>query len=107
MAVDMPDSPVRTGRVRGTHLSRKAIIYVRQSSPAQVERNRESTALQYGLKSLALQLGWADVSTYVVDDDLGVSARRAGTRAGFASLVSEVFLGHVGIVISSDTISDS
>lgn len=102
MAVDLPDGSVRTGRVRGTHLSRKAIIYIRQSSPVQVERNRESTALQYGLKSRALQLGWADVSTQLIDDDLGASARRAGTRAGFANLVSEVFLGHVGIVISSE-----
>ena len=89
-------------RVRSSHVRRKAIVYVRQSTLGQVERNRESTALQYGLTDRARQLGWAGVSTEVIDDDLGTSARRAGTRKGFMTLVAEVSLGLVGIVISSE-----
>ncbi|MCZ0945582.1 MAG: recombinase family protein [Gammaproteobacteria bacterium] len=89
-------------RVRSSHVRRKAIVYVRQSTLGQVERNRESTALQYGLTDRARQLGWAGVSTEVIDDDLGTSARRTGTRKGFMTLVAEVGLGLVGIVISSE-----
>ena len=92
----------REGRVRSSHVRRKAIVYVRQSTPGQVERNRESTALQYGLTKRAQQLGWAEVSTEVIDDDLGSSARHSGTRSGFMTLVAEVGLGLVGIVISSE-----
>ena len=90
------------GRIRSSHVRRKAIVYVRQSTSGQVERNRESTALQYGLTDRARQLGWAGVSTEVIDDDLGSSARTAGTRQGFLTLVAEVGLGLVGIVISSE-----
>lgn len=90
------------GRIRSSHVRRKAIVYVRQSTPGQVERHRESTALQYGLTDRAHQLGWAGVCTEVIDDDLGSSARKAGTRSGFMTLVAEVSLGLVGIIISSE-----
>lgn len=36
-------------KIKPAHLSRTAIVYVRQSSAAQVEHNRESTARQYAL----------------------------------------------------------
>ncbi|MDE0696308.1 MAG: recombinase family protein [Boseongicola sp.] len=90
------------GRVQSSHVRRKAIVYVRQSTPGQVERNCESTLLQYGLTDRARQLGWAEASTEVIDDDLGCSARRSGTRKGFMTLAAEVGLGLVGIVISSE-----
>ena len=75
------------GRVQSSHVRRKAIVYVRQSTPGQVERNRESTLLQYGLTDRVRQLGWAEASTEIIDDDLGNSARYSGTRKGFMTLV--------------------
>ncbi len=93
---------VRSGRVESHHVRRKAIIYVRQSTPGQIEHNRESTQLQYGLTSRARQLGWAPVDIEVIDDDLGCSAREVGTRRGFKTLVYAVGLNQVGIVISSE-----
>ena len=84
------------GRVQSSHVRRKAIVYVRQSTPGQVERNCESILLQYGLTDRARQLGWAEASTEVIDDDLGCSARRSGTRKGFMTLAAEVGLGLVG-----------
>lgn len=89
-------------RVGSSHVRRKAVIYVRQSTAGQVERNRESTAIQYGLTDRARLLGWAEVDIRVIDDDLGRSAREAGTRAGFKSLVADIVLGEVGIVIVSE-----
>ncbi len=85
-------------RVCASHLERKAVIYVRQSTPGQVERNRESTALQYGLRERAILLGWSPVRVEINDRDLGQSGQ-SGEREGFMQLVAEVGLGRVGIVI--------
>ena len=46
-------------KVKPSHIQRTAVIYIRQSSPAQVEFNRESTARQYALVEKANELGWA------------------------------------------------
>ena len=85
-----------------SHLERKAFVYVRQSSPTQVQFNRESQELQYGLVHRAQQLGWPEASIVVIDEDLGLSGTSSHHRKGFQFLVSEVSLGHVGIVIGTD-----
>ena len=91
--------PIRPERrVCASHLARKAVVYVRQSTPGQVERNRESTALQYGLRERAVLLGWSPVRVEINDRDLGQSGQ-SGAREGFMQLVAEVGLGRVGIVI--------
>ena len=82
MTPGLTETGLCEGRVRSSHVRRKAIVYVRQSTPGQVERNRESTTLQYGLTDRACQLGWAEARTEVIDDDLGSSARYSGTRRG-------------------------
>ena len=79
------------------HLSRSAIVYVRQSSVYQVVNNLESQRRQYGLVDRARQLGWSDVE--IVDDDLGRSG--AGTaRPGFEKLLAAICEGRVGAVVS-------
>jgi DNA invertase Pin-like site-specific DNA recombinase len=59
----------------------------------------ESTRLQYALAERAVALGWARSRIVVIDDDLGMSAAAADSRAGFARLVTEVTMGRVGIVL--------
>ena len=81
------------------HLRRGAIVYVRQSSQAQVENNRESTERQYRLGDRAVSLGWSREQVQTFDDDLGVSGSGLKERAGFARMTAEVALGHVGIVL--------
>jgi DNA invertase Pin-like site-specific DNA recombinase len=83
-----------------SHLRRVAVIYVRQSTLAQVERNIESTARQYDLVSRAVELGWPRSAIQVIDDDLGVSGASTTGRSGFAELAAQVGLGQVGIVLS-------
>jgi DNA invertase Pin-like site-specific DNA recombinase len=83
-----------------SHLRRAAVIYVRQSTLAQVERNIESTARQYDLVAKAQQLGWPRSAVRVIDDDLGVSGASTTGRSGFAELAAQVGLGQVGIVLS-------
>lgn len=86
-------------KIKPSHTARKAFIYVRQSSPSQVEHNRESTARQYALGDRAHQLGWSKDQVTIVDDDLGLSGASADKRSGFARMLSEVALGQVGIIL--------
>jgi len=87
------------GKVQPWHRDRLAAVYVRQSTTAQVHDHQESTRLQYGLAERAVTLGWAPSRVVVIDEDLGHSASGIDARPGFARLVSEVGLDHVGIVL--------
>ena len=89
-----------SGKITASHLSRTAVIYVRQSTLAQVERNTESTMRQYDLADRASQLGWPREAIRVVDSDLGISGSVTGQRAGFEGMVAEVALGQVGIILA-------
>ena len=86
-------------KVKPTHTHRAAVIYVRQSSTAQVEHNRESTERQYALVHRAIDLGWHREQVVIIDDDLGVSGSGIAKRAGFARLAADVALAKVGIVV--------
>ena len=86
-------------QIKASHLQRAAYVYIRQSTPGQVEHNRESTARQYALADRACQLGWSKQQVVVVDEDLGLSGSATVKRSGFARLTSEVALAHVGIVL--------
>jgi len=86
-------------KITRQHQDRLAIIYIRQSTPQQVERNQESTKLQYALVDRALQFGWTRESIVTIDDDLGRSGSSIEGRLGFQRLVAEVGLGHVGLVL--------
>jgi DNA invertase Pin-like site-specific DNA recombinase len=86
-------------KVRGWHRDRLAVVYVRQSSRQQVADHGESTRLQYGLTERAAALGWAASRVMVIDEDLGRSAAGAAERSGFARLVAELTMGHVGLVL--------
>lgn len=87
-------------KIKPHHLERKAILYVRQSSPYQVIHNLESQKLQYAMEERLQQLGWHEIE--VVDDDLGRSAAGTVTRAGFERMVAEVCLGKVGAVAARE-----
>lgn len=82
------------------HLLRKAIIYIRQSTPHQVLSNQESLRLQYALQQRALDLGWRPEQIEIIDTDLGLTAATAEHRAGFKDLIARVTLGEVGLILS-------
>src|SRR2546423_13218398 len=87
-------------KIRPQHLARKAILYIRQSSPYQVIHNLENQKLQYAMEERLHQLGWREIE--VVDEDLGRSAAGVVTRAGFERMVAEVCLGKVGTVAARE-----
>jgi DNA invertase Pin-like site-specific DNA recombinase len=84
------------------HLNRKAVIYIRQSSPQQVLTHQESLHLQYALRQRAGDLGWSDGDIDIIDRDLGLSGAAADHRVGFKDLIARVTLGEVGLVLSYD-----
>jgi DNA invertase Pin-like site-specific DNA recombinase len=88
-------------KITASHLARKAVVYLRQSSLAQVKHNTESQRLQYALQDTAKAYGFACVE--VIDTDLGMSAASgAHTREGFKQLLASIALGEVGIVLSRE-----
>ena len=90
-----------SSKVTDAHLGRKAIVYLRQSTDRQVQRNTESLKLQYGLVDRAKELGFAEVE--VIESDLGKSASMgAKRREGFDRLIAAVAVGEVGIVLSRE-----
>src|SRR5215467_8425118 len=88
-----------TGKITAAHLERLAVVYVRQSSIAQVREHRESTARQYALTEEAARLGWPASQIAVIDADLGISSRTASARSGFKELVGKVCVGEVGAIL--------
>jgi len=87
------------GKIQGWHRDRLAAVYVRQSSRQQVADHGEPARLQYGLTGRAPALGWPASRVMVIDEDLGRSAANAAERPGFARLVAELTMGHVGLVL--------
>ncbi|MGB9792662.1 MAG: recombinase family protein [Thermacetogeniaceae bacterium] len=83
-------------KITSEHLSRRAVVYVRQSSMDQVRNNLESQRRQYALRDIAYQMGWTEVE--VIDEDLGRSGASTHNRTGFLRLVAEVSMKEVGAV---------
>src|SRR5215467_3733961 len=85
-------------KITSDHLTRQAIVYIRQSTPFQVANNLESKRRQYALAERGQQLGWNDAQ--VIDDDLGRSSTTGVIRPGFEELLARVCEGNVGVVLS-------
>src|SRR6266699_446698 len=92
----------RSELVTPQHLQKKALIYIRQSTPHQQISNQESLRLQYALQERAQHLGWHAEDGEIIDADLGLTGASALHRTGFQELVAKVTLGQVGIILSVD-----
>lgn len=88
--------------IQASHLARRAMVYVRQSTPNQVVNHQESQRLQYALIERAHELGWHEQDVHVIDADLGHTAATTEGRVGFEQLVAQVALGEVGILLAYD-----
>ncbi len=87
------------GKITRAHLERRAVVYIRQSSLAQVRDHTESTARQYALVEEAKRLGWDNSRILVIDVDLGTSGRTGSGRTGFKDLLGRVCLGEAGAIL--------
>lgn len=86
-------------QIRDQHRARKAIVYIRQSSPQPVVENKESTARQYALADVAVALGWPRDRVEVIDRDQEHSGKTAEGRPGFQYVLAEIGLDHVGLLL--------
>jgi excisionase family DNA binding protein len=85
-------------KITSSHRERTALVYLRQSSMAQVREHTESTRSQYALADKAAALGWPRSDIEVIDTDLGISGKWGVAREGFAELVTRMCSGEVGAI---------
>ena len=90
------------GHIDASQLIRRAFVYVRQSSMAQVMHHQESTMMQYDLRQRAIALGWAPEAIEVIDEDQARSGTTSAGRSGFARLADAVAHGEAGGVFAFD-----
>lgn len=88
-----------SGKIQTTHLERQAVVYIRQSDPKQVLKNRESGFNQRAQRERALELGWKKNQIVIIDEDQGQSGKETTARPGFQALVAAISLRKVGIVM--------
>lgn len=88
-----------SSKVTEDHLRLRAVLYVRQSTSAQLREHQESTARQYAMKDRLIALGWPEHEVVVIDDDLGISGNGKADRPGFRRLLKLVTDQEVGIVL--------
>lgn len=93
------DATGKAPKISPSHLERLAYVYVRQSTAGQIRRNPEGRENQEALAQRAASLGWSAERVRMIDADLGLSGKSINGREGFRELVSEVSLGHAGIVL--------
>src|SRR5215218_2211707 len=89
-------------KIEPHHLRLQAVVYIRQSTPQQIQNNQESTRRQYDLACRARQMGWPETAVRVIDDDLGLSGAGSRNRAGFQRLVAAIGLGEVGAIFVTE-----
>ena len=87
-------------KINRSHLTRDAIVYVRQSSAQQVRKNHESRQRQYALVERARSLGWPQRAIKTVDEDQGSTGTTSMHREGFKKLIAEIGAGQVGVVMA-------
>lgn len=87
-------------KISASHLERRACVYVRQSTTAQVFQHAESARRQYALAERALALGWSREAIDVIDEDQGRSGASTDGRTGFTRLVDAIAHGDVGAVLA-------
>ena len=92
-------APLHAEKITPRHHEQRAYVYVRQSSPQQVQHHRESRRNQSALVERAVALGWPPDRVHLIDADLGQSGQD-GQRPGFRELVAEASLGRVGLILA-------
>src|SRR5512140_3665727 len=92
----------RPHEIKASHLARKAVVYLRQSSDAQVMNNLGSTDAQRAQRRYAEAWGWSPDLIEMIDDDLGLSGAAASHRQGYQRLLKDIEAALVGAVFVSD-----
>ena len=87
-------------KIGAEHRSKKAYVYVRQSSMKQVMEHPESGRRQRDFAQWVQSMGWPASEVVVLDSDQGKSGQSSSEREAFKRLAGEVSSGEVGMVVS-------
>lgn len=87
-------------KIQATHLERRAVVYLRQSTLKQVHEHHESTTRQYALERRARELGWPAERIDIIDEDLGQSGASTVGRTGFQRLAEQIADGRIGAIFA-------
>ena len=84
------------------HLQRHAYVYLRQSSPGQVRRNREGQKRQRAMVGHIQALGWHRTQIVLLDRDNGRSGSSQHGREDLQALFEAIATGRAGMVAASE-----
>jgi hypothetical protein len=84
--------------IRPHHLQRTAYVYLRQSRPGQVRRNREGHPRQQGLVEHVTTRGWPRPQSVLLDGDTGQTGSAPQGRFDFPLLLEALVTGKAGLV---------
>src|SRR5947207_7298226 len=96
------DPPARPDKIQPFHLERDALVYMRQSSEAQVRQHPGSALSQMDLLALPRRWGWSDGQIRLIDQDQGASAKEGSERDAILEVLELIKKGRVGIVFVRD-----
>ncbi len=100
--LDLSATGLRPPQIRASHLQKRAIVYLRQSTALQVREHTGSTAAQRELANLPRLWGWPESRIEVIDDDLGLSGTSAQNRTGLHRLHDVMDRGEAGLIVVRD-----
>jgi DNA invertase Pin-like site-specific DNA recombinase len=88
--------------IKPYHLELLAYVYLRQSSPGQVRKNREGWLRQNAMVEHVAGLGWPESRIIMLDQDTGQSGSSQHGRSDLQSLLEAIITGNAGLVAARD-----
>ena len=88
--------------IKPHHLERSAYVYLRQSSPGQVRKNREGRQRQQAMVEHVAGLGWPQSRIILLDQDSGRSGSSQHGREDLHRLLEAIVTGNAGLVAARE-----
>jgi DNA invertase Pin-like site-specific DNA recombinase len=88
--------------IKPRHFERTAYVYLRQSSPGQVRRNREGHQRQQAMTDRVAALGWVATKIVTLDGDSGQSGSSQHGRDDFQTMLEAIVTGQAGLIAARE-----
>jgi DNA invertase Pin-like site-specific DNA recombinase len=88
--------------IKPYHLQHTAYVYLRQSSPGQVRKNREGQQRQQAMVDHVATLGWPRPQIVLLDGDTGQSGSSQHGRMDLQTLLEAIVTGKAGLVAARE-----
>ena len=88
--------------IKPHHLKDTAYVYLRQSSPGQVRRNREGQQRQQAMVDHVATLGWPRSRIILLDGDTGQSGSSQHGRTEFQTLLEAIVADKAELVAARE-----